>query len=121
MSVMINLAAFVSFMSFIVTALAYNASRAQVRGLTKQVFRLTKACTEAELNALDIKSKLNQKCDILNTWSNSHNDLIEQNTNLQAELAVFKAKQTKKREWDKLYKRQVRAEKSTLKLKSAKK
>ena len=118
---MMNLTAFVSFMSFIVTALAYNASRAQVRGLRNQIFRLTKGSTEAELNALDIKSKLNQKCDILNTWVNSHNDLIEQNTNLQSELSVFKAKQTKKREWDKLYKRQVRAKKSTYKLISAKK
>jgi len=118
---MMNLTAFVSFMSFVVIALAYNASRAQVRGLTKQIFRLTKACAEAEMNALDIKSRFNQKCDILNTWVNSHNDLIEQNTNLQSELSVFKAKQTKKREWDKLYKRQVRAEKSTYKLISAKK
>jgi hypothetical protein len=121
MSVMIYLTAFVSFMSFIVTALAYHASRAQVRGLTKQVFRLTKACTEAELNALDLKSKLNQKCDILNTWVNSHNDLIEQNTTFQAELAVFRAKQAKKRECDRLHKRRVRAEKSTLKLNSTKK
>lgn len=111
MPVMIYLSAFVSFMSFIITALAYNASRAQVRGLTKQVFRLTKACTEAEMNALDLKSKLNQKCDMLNTWTNSHNNLIEQNKQLNQELAVFIAKQQARREKDKLQKRAWRAAK----------
>ena len=114
MSVMIYLSAFVAFMSFIITALAYNASRAQVRGLTKQIFRLTKACAEAEMNALDIKSRFNQKCDILNTWVNSHNDLIEQNTNLQSELHALKTKQANRREKDKLQKRASRAAKKQL-------
>ena len=114
MSVMIYLSAFVAFMSFIIIALAYNASRAQVRGLTKQIFRLTKACAEAEMNALQIKSQLNQKCDIINTWVNSHNDLIEQNTNLQSELHALKTKQANRREKDKLQKRASRAAKKQL-------
>lgn len=106
---MIYITAFVSFMSFLITAMAYNASRAQVRGLTKQVFRLTKQCTEAEMQALDMKSKMNQKYDILQTWVNAHNDLILKNTMMKDELAKFHEKLERKRLSDRMSKRKSRA------------